>query len=348
MTNLPHLVLQVAVDSMETTDRSPPDSTVAPPIAPRRSYFREVPWRWSDVLIAFTPIVVKRLGPPLPPVVPGWFRYALYLLTYGWMLVFPLLIARRRLARWPRLPAPRILFVETLIALPASVLFLINTVLTPLLLTRLIGAKEFPPDPFEPFVHSPDRFEVLSFRIMAVLVAPVVEEVFFRGMLYNALRQRLHVIVAILLQAVVFGFYHPFGVVFSSTIAVGSLGIAAIYEWRKTLVATVLLHAFVNGIGLLLMTWVGPSDADAPRLGMHGSAHNGGCLVTELVPGSAAEKAGLQAGDVVVAVDGKPVADIPGIFQIIRTKHLGDTVAVEFLRDGKAQRVEAVLNVLRR
>jgi uncharacterized protein len=347
MTNLPHLVLQVVVDLMETVDRAPPESTVAPPIAPRRSYFREVPWRWSDVFIAFTPIIVRRMGPALPHGVPGWLPFALYLLSYGWMLVFPLLIARRRLARWPRLPAPRVVFVETLIAAPAAVLFLANTILTPSLLVRLFGQTELPPNPFEPLVHSPERFEVLSLRIMAVLVAPVVEEVFFRGMLYNALRQKLHLIVAILLQAVVFGFYHPFGVVFSSTIAVGSLGIAAVYEWRKTLVATVLLHTFVNGIGLVLMTWVGPAGADAPRLGVRGSASNGGCLVTEVVPDSTAAKAGLRAGDVVTSVDGKAVADIPSIFAIIRTKHVGATITVEYLRGGKTNRVEAVLNPLR-
>jgi S1-C subfamily serine protease len=80
---------------------------------------------------------------------------------------------------------------------------------------------------------------------------------------------------------------------------------------------------------------------------MYGSAHNGGFLVTQVVPDSAAEKAGLQTGDVLVTVDGKPVADIQSIFAIIRTKHLGDTVVVEFLRDGKTNRVEAVLQALR-
>jgi uncharacterized protein len=332
---------------METIGPSPPQSTVAPPIARRRSYFREVPWRLSDVLIAFTPIIVKRVGPALPNSVPHWVRFALYLLSFGWMLVFPLLIARRRLARWPQLPAPRVFFVETLIALPAAVLAMINLVLTPQLLARLFGETEMPPSPFEPIVRFPDRLEVLSFRIMALLVAPVVEEVFFRGMLYNALRQKLHVVVAIFLQAVIFGFYHPFGAVFSSTIAVGSLVIGAVYEWRKTLVATVLLHATVNAIGLVLITWVFAADANAPRLGLYGSAHNGGCLVTQVVPDSAAEKAGLQPGDVVVSVDGKPVADIPGIFQVVRTKSVGDTVAIEFQRAGETHRVEAVLSALR-
>jgi membrane protease YdiL (CAAX protease family) len=332
---------------METTDQSPPEPTVAPARAPRRSYFREVPWRWSDVLIASAPIIVNRLWPQLLYGLPQWLRYALYLLTFGWMLVFPLGVARRRLGRWPKLPARRVVLVESLIALPAAVLALTNFILTPLVLVRLFGETEMPPSPFEPIVRSPDRFEFLRFMIVAVVVAPLSEEVFFRGLLYNALRQKLHVMAAMLLQAVVFGFYHPFGAVFSSAIALGSLGIAAVYDWRKTLLATILLHAMVNSIGLLLITLSSTADANAPRLGMYGSAHNGGCLVTQVVPDSAAEKAGLQTGDVVVTVDGKPVTDIPSIFRIIRTKHLGDTVVVEFLRGGKTDRVEAVLQALR-
>jgi membrane protease YdiL (CAAX protease family) len=149
------------------------------------------------VLIAFAPIIVNRMRPALPYGVPTWLSFALYLLTYRWMLVFPLLIARRRLGRWPRLPSPRVLFVQSLkIALSSAVLVLITFMLTSTFLARLFGATEMPPNPIEPIAHSPDRFEVLSFRITAVLVAPVVEEIFFRGMFYNALRQRFHVIVA--------------------------------------------------------------------------------------------------------------------------------------------------------
>ncbi len=187
--------------------------------------------------------------------------------------------------------------------------------------------------------------------ILAILFGPIAEEVFFRGLLYNAVRQKLHVIVAMPLQAVAFGFYHPFGVVFSSAIAVGALGIAAVYEWRKTLLTPILAHSLINVMGLSLMTLGFTADANAPRLGVYGSAHEGGCLVTEVVPASAAEKAGLQAGDVVVAVDGKPVAEYPaGIFQIIPcafTRGRYGRLLLEFLREGKAQRVEAILIALR-
>jgi membrane protease YdiL (CAAX protease family) len=347
MTKLPHFVLQVATDFMETIDRAPPEPTAAPPIAPRQSYFREVPWRWSDVLIAFTPIIVNRLRRFLPSAGSPSLGYVIYLLSFVWMLAFPLFVGRRRLGRWPRLPAPRVLFIEALFALPAAVAIFISFILIPSGLLWIFGETEIPPNPFDPIVHSTARFEFLIFMILAILFGPIAEEVFFRGLLYNAVRQKLHVIVAMPLQAVAFGFYHPFGVVFSSAIAVGALGIAAVYEWRKTLLTPILTHSLINVMGLSLMALGFTADANAPRLGVSGSAHEGGCLVTEVVPASAAEKAGLQAGDVIVAVDGKTVAGIPGIFQIIRTKRVGDTVAVEFLRDGKAQRVEAVLNALR-
>ena len=57
---------------------------------------------------------------------------------------------------------------------------------------------------------------------------------------------------------------------------------------------------------------------------------------------------GLHVGDVITAVDGQHVADIPGIARVIRTLQVGDTVAVEFLRGGKAHRADVVLARLRK
>jgi membrane protease YdiL (CAAX protease family) len=333
---------------MATIDPSPPEFTAAPSIAPRRSYFREVPWRWSDGLIAFAPIIVDRLRHFSPHAGPPWFGFALYYFSFVWMLVFPLFVGRRRLGRWPRPPAPRVVFVETLIALPAAVALFINFILLPQFLLWLFGEPDIPPNPFEPIIRSPAQFEVLGLMILAIVFGPVAEEFLFRGLLFNTFRQKLHVIMAIPLQALAFGFYHPFGLVFSSSIAVGAVGIAAIYEWRKTLLTPILIHVMINVIGLTLMTLGFTADANAPRLGISGTAREGGCKIVAVVPGSAAEKAGLQAGDVVVAVDGKAVADIAGILRIIRRKQLGDTLAVEFLREGNAHRVEAVLTRLGR
>ena len=154
-----------------------------------------------------------------------------------------------------RLPGvARVGAIETLFALHAAVSSFITFILIPPCLLWLFGETEIPPNPFEPIIRSPARFEVLRFMILAILFGPIAEEVYFRGVLYNTFRQKLHVIVAMPLQAVAFGFYHPFGVVFSSAIAVGAVGIAAVYEWRKTLLTPILTHSLINVMGLSLMT----------------------------------------------------------------------------------------------
>ena len=171
--------------------------------------------------------------------------------------------------------APRVLFIEFLVALPAAVVLFINFNLLPQFLMWLFGEPDIPPNPFEPIIRSPAQFEALSFMILAILFGPVAEEFLFRGLLFNTVRQKLHVIVAMPLQALAFGFYHPFGVVFSSSIAVGALGVAAVYEWRKTLLTPILIHVMINVMGLTLMTLGFTPDANAPRLGISGTAMRG-------------------------------------------------------------------------
>jgi putative serine protease PepD len=87
--------------------------------------------------------------------------------------------------------------------------------------------------------------------------------------------------------------------------------------------------------------------ASPPRLGVHGETHVGGCLVTAVVPGSAAESAGLQVGDLVTSLDGEAVADMRSLTQAVRGKPVGQEVVVDFIRGGKAERVTVVLTKLR-
>ena len=82
--------------------------------------------------------------------------------------------------------------------------------------------------------------------LLAVAVAPLVEEIYFRGFLYNSLRAVCPAWIAVFLQALLFGLGHvdePLGVIV--TFVIGLL-FAAIYEWRKTLLATVFVHGIYN------------------------------------------------------------------------------------------------------
>lgn len=67
-----------------------------------------------------------------------------------------------------------------------------------------------------------------------------------------------------------------------------------------------------------------------------------GVLINHVVPGSPAEEAGLEEGDVVVSIDRERVSDADDLTRIIRNAGEGTRVRVEYYRDGrrKTTRVE--------
>jgi S1-C subfamily serine protease len=68
-----------------------------------------------------------------------------------------------------------------------------------------------------------------------------------------------------------------------------------------------------------------------------------GALVNEVYAGSAAAGAGLRAGDLITAVDGRAVVGITDLAARIREYRPGDTVTIEFVRDGVEDQVEVTL-----
>jgi putative serine protease PepD len=70
---------------------------------------------------------------------------------------------------------------------------------------------------------------------------------------------------------------------------------------------------------------------------------DGGVRVAAVMPGSAAEAAGLKEGDVITALDDRAIEDLAGFSAVLKEFAPGDAVTVHFERDGKASSVEAVL-----
>lgn len=71
-----------------------------------------------------------------------------------------------------------------------------------------------------------------------------------------------------------------------------------------------------------------------------------GALVAQIEPGSAAERAGLKTGDVVLTVDGKDVSESGELPRIIGDMQPGSKVKLGIWRDGKRREVTAVLDEL--
>jgi hypothetical protein len=68
-----------------------------------------------------------------------------------------------------------------------------------------------------------------------------------------------------------------------------------------------------------------------------------GVRVQEVVPGSPAATAGVRAGDVLVALDGLPIADLRGYSAALKARQPGDPVELTVRRDGEEKVLTATL-----
>ncbi|MDZ7674281.1 MAG: trypsin-like peptidase domain-containing protein [Acidimicrobiales bacterium] len=68
-----------------------------------------------------------------------------------------------------------------------------------------------------------------------------------------------------------------------------------------------------------------------------------GAFVRSVVPDSAAEEAGLQNGDVIVAVEGESTPDSASVGEIIRDLEVDQTISITVVRAGEELEIEATL-----
>ncbi|MBC8243790.1 MAG: CPBP family intramembrane metalloprotease [Verrucomicrobia bacterium] len=101
----------------------------------------------------------------------------------------------------------------------------------------------------------PDQTGVLVFFVvMAVAVAPIAEEILFRGILYPAIKQIGYPSVAAIGTAILFALFHVNLLTFASLTAV-ALGLIALYEFTDNLLAPITAHAVFNASNLVMLFW---------------------------------------------------------------------------------------------
>ena len=94
----------------------------------------------------------------------------------------------------------------------------------------------------------------LAVSIAVIVVAPVAEELFFRAFFYRALRTRLPVWSAALIDGLVFGSLHFQGLdsaIILPVIAIFGVGQCLVYERTGSLFAVIAIHAAFNTVAML-------------------------------------------------------------------------------------------------
>ena len=86
---------------------------------------------------------------------------------------------------------------------------------------------------------------------------------------------------------------------------------------------------------------VGTQDLTPDLAEALGADRDEGAVITLVAPGSAAAKAGLEAGDIVIAVDGESVRSASDLRNEIGLSRVGTTIELSVLRAGKVRTIRA-------
>ena len=78
-------------------------------------------------------------------------------------------------------------------------------------------------------------------------------------------------------------------------------------------------------------------------LGVAGEDHQRGCLVTRVLPNTAAAEAGLREGDIITRWEGRRIRGIDALIEAIRESSPGDRIEIRYLRDGERATVRLEL-----
>ncbi|MCX8156843.1 MAG: CPBP family intramembrane metalloprotease [Verrucomicrobiae bacterium] len=100
--------------------------------------------------------------------------------------------------------------------------------------------------------QQPPGLELASLAVMTILVAPVVEEALFRGILYPTVKQAGYPRAALFGTSLLFALYHS-NLMTMAPLFVLALALVAVYEATDNLWAPILVHALFNAANFLVL-----------------------------------------------------------------------------------------------
>jgi membrane protease YdiL (CAAX protease family) len=175
-----------------------------------------------------------------------------YLITLTLVIGAPWLIKKRRVSLanigLDRLPS----WADILIAPAGLIVYLILSSLLMLLATNVLPWFDLNQVQDTGFNQLNERFELVLAFITLIIIAPVAEEIIFRGYLYGKLRKYVPIWVAILATSLLFGSVHGAWNLAFDTFAL-SVVLCSLRELTGSIWASILLHMTKNSIAFYIL-----------------------------------------------------------------------------------------------
>ena len=125
-------------------------------------------------------------------------------------------------------------------------ILLLSLVLS-ILLLEMFGYKPPTQPVVEIFLQEKRSNVILFLAVFASVLGPVIEEIFFRGFLYNALKKSFDMLLAVVLSAALFSALHTNMAGFVPIMILGIL-MACLYEATGSLITSMAVHIIHNSI----------------------------------------------------------------------------------------------------
>lgn len=319
---------------MQDTESDSPDSSAPAPVSLCRSA-----WSNRALIGGITYMAMLRLISPLVGSIGISIPFAIaaplaLLAAQGFEAVFPLMTRRQLPAGTIRLPTFKSCLTEFALAVPVLFGFLvIETALLPLLAELLPGTGVGEQKILQ-MAQSPYNSWAVAYLAVMLLSAAVAEEIFFRGFLFTAFRQRLGLTIAMALQSVLFGLMHFYGPAATIHVILCGMICGCMYVWRQTILSPIIIHIGVNTVSLIGMVFAMQAADNTPTMGIRCAALDARATITFIIPNSPADRSGMKVGDTITVVGEYAAIDFEMLLDAVRCYDPGDTVTVKFLRDG--------------
>ena len=165
-------------------------------------------------------------------------------------------LATKKYGGWKALKLGRFDLGDLGWAFPGYMLYFLISLVLFALISVLVTSVDLEQDQVLGFEDAASGMQIAVSFIALVIVAPIAEEILFRGYTYQGLRKRMHWLTAAVISSALFALAHMQLNVGMDTFALGVVA-CLLLEKTGSLWPSILLHAIKNSIAFYILFFTG-------------------------------------------------------------------------------------------